>query len=545
MGAMKTMYESASRQEMQADRVAGLSIGERIYGFVENNELLILGIVLVAVAASSLLHSYHKRFWLDEIFTIIVSTQPDLHHFAAAMPSEGNPPLNAFLTRLAIKAFGTSQISVRLVPLFGFLTALIGVYIFVRREAGRVFGILAVLLVIFGPVWRYSYEARPYGILLGSFMVAFVGWQTATRIRDNNLDRSRLPSLFCLAFGILGCAFSHFMGLIDVGVPLLVGEAVRIYIRRRVDWAILVTGMCCLPSLLLIVPMMRHTRDAAISKSGVLVPPWTIHKIHFYFQYAGLSWPQVMDDRIVALAILVALVTWSPFAWKRFAATYISDNSVNGVRTYVLWACFAASLLIPITWLGMLYGRGWYYCRYGIAASLGVVLWFCLLFAKRRLRSSELVAVVILAVTVQYLLDFERGLRSITDLGGNEVINYHPSNLPIVVSSAFFYPSIWWYASAAEKPRVVFLTSADNSKEINAAGVLAEKPYFHAPILDFETFTGRTSHFLLVVDEGGAGIPELDLRKLLEINGFGVKMIDSKNHFMLFDVTKQEQPIKP
>jgi hypothetical protein len=373
-------------------------------------------------------------------------------------------------------------------------------------------------------------------------MVAFVSWQTATRIRDSDLDDSRLPSLFGLALGILACTFSHFIGLIEVGVPLLIGEAVRIYIRRRIDWPILVTGLCCLPSLLFILPMMRHTHDVVLVKSMNLTHPLTMHKIHLYFQSAALSWPQVMDDRIVAVAVLVALVTWSPFGRKR-SGPHVSGNSVNGVRTYVLWACFAASLLIPITWLGMFYGRGWFYCRYGIAAALGVVLWFCLLLSKRRLCSPELVAVVILAVAVQYSIDFERELRSSTDyLGGSELIMSHPSDLPVVVSSAFFYPAIWWYASPAEKPRVVFLASADNSSEINAAGVISEKSYFHAPILDFDSFTSRTSHFLLEVDDGGAGVPELDSRKLLESKGFGVKMIDSKDHFMLFDVTKREKP---
>ena len=274
----------------------GRSIADLIYGFIEKNEILVLGFLLILVVAFSLLRSHHKQFWYDEIFTIIVSTQPDLHHFAAAMPPEGNPPLNTFLTRLVIKALGVSQISVRLVPLFGFLTALVGVYIFVRREAGRVLGIMAITLILFGPVWEYSYEARPYGILMGAFMVALVSWQEATRIQDRGEHRSRSLALCCMALGILGCVFSHYIGLIEIGFPLIVGEAVRSYYRRRIDWPLVATGLCCFPSVLLIMPMMARTRNVVIANSTVLQPPITIHKIGTYLQFARISWPLVMDN---------------------------------------------------------------------------------------------------------------------------------------------------------------------------------------------------------------------------------------------------------
>ena len=552
---MKTAYQSVEEARIETGAVAGNTVAKRIYAFLERNELRVLGFVLLAITVSSLLCSYHKQLWLDEIFTIIVSSQPDLHHFFAAMPAEGNPPLNTFLTRLVIKAFGISQISVRLVPLAGFLTALTGVYIFVRREAGRVFGIVAVLLAIFGPAWRYSYEARPYGLLLGTFMLALVGWQAATQISDSHLERSRVPALFCMALGILGCAFSHYIGLIEIGVPLIVGEALRTYVRRRVDWPLVLTGLCCLPSLLVIVPMMRRTGNLIISKSFILHGRLTLHKIYFYFKYAGKSWSLVMDNRIIVFAIVIALVTWAPFA-RKWSRPYISD-AAGGVRTYVLWASFAASLLIPVTWLALFYGNGWYYCRYGIGAALGIVIWLCLILARRQIRSPELVAAIVIVVGAQYVARLAGELRpgpvdnglgdivSYLDLGGIELIKDHPSNLPVVISNAFHFPGIWWYASAAEKPRVVFLSSPDNATEINASGVRAEKLYFHAPILDFDSFISQTPHFLLEVDENSLGNPQLDSRKRLESDGFDVKMIDSKDHFTLFDVSRREPPSAP
>ena len=541
MGVNNTVYENVYEAETETGCIAAPSIAERIYAFIEKNEILVLGFVLFTVTFGSLLYSYHKQLWLDEIFTIIVSSQPDLHHFAAAMPAEGNPPLNTFLTRLVIKVFGISQITVRLVPLAGFLTAVTGVYIFVRREAGRGFGIFAVLLAVLGPVWQYSYEARPYGVLLAMFMVALVGWQTATHIQDSDLDRSRIPALFCMAVGILGCAFSHYIGLIEIGVPLLVGEAVRTYLRRRVDWPLVLTGLCCSSSLLLIVPMMKRTHDIVIARSTILQPPLTLHKVLDYFKYAVTSWPQVMDNRIVLFAIVVAFVTWSP-ARKRLSL-YASNKSAAPARTHVLWACFAASLLIPITWLAMFLGRGWYFCRYGIAAALGIVLWFCLLLARRKIRLPELVTVLLVIVAAQYLHEFEHEFRASPTTAASEageLIKDYPSDLPVVVTDSMAYPTLWWYASVAEKPRIVFL-GEPGSTDLLTAGLMSEKPYFHAPILDFDSFTNQTSHFLLEVYVGG---PQ-GICNLLKKEGFAMKMVASRDGAMLFDVTRPKTTVSP
>lgn len=536
MGAMKTISEHVSGQETQADRLAGRSIADLVYGFVEDNEFLLLGCFVVLVIAFSLLRSHHKLFWYDEIFTITVSTQPDLHHFFAAMPPEGNPPLNTLLTRLVIKALGVSEISVRLVPLFGFLTALTGVYVFVRRETGKVLGIFAVALVLLGPVWQYSFEARPYGLLMGAFMVALVSWQEATRIKDGDLQRSRILPLCGLALGILGCAFSHYLGLIEIGFPLLVGEAVRSYYRRRIDWPLVATGLCCLPSVLLIIPMMHRTRDAVISSSTVLQPPITIHKIFAYLQYAGISWSLVMDNKTIALVLLVSFVTWIPFA-NRSSLSRKAAGIDSSVRTYVLWACMAATLLIPVTWAAMAFAKGWYFCRYGIGSALGIVLWFCLILRKRQLRAPAFIVGVILVATLQYLRQFRHELHVHAEpTAANILVETEPSNLPIVISNALNYPTIWWYSPDAKKPRVVNLSRPIGSPmDLVSNTLMVEKAYFHAPLLNFETFTAQNSHFLLELEQGDV---LYDTRKILEAQGFVIKPLRAVGTDTLFDVDR-------
>lgn len=96
IGAMKTVHESVLIQDSQCESVTGRTLADRGYDFIEENEFAILGILLILVTVFSLLRSHHKLFWYDEIFTIIVASQPNFHSFLAAMPAEGNPPLIRF-----------------------------------------------------------------------------------------------------------------------------------------------------------------------------------------------------------------------------------------------------------------------------------------------------------------------------------------------------------------------------------------------------------------------------------------------------------------
>ena len=545
MRAAVSTEDSVEERSVSPRNSHGSSIADRLYGFIEGHEIAIFLCLLGYTLVFSLLRSHHKLFWYDEIFTIIVSSQPDLRHFVAAMPPEGNPPLNTFLTRLVIGAFGISQIAARLVPLFGFLFALAGVYLFVRREAGKVLGILAVVLTIAGPVWQYSYEARPYGILMGFFMLALLSWQEATRIGDEESNgSSRVLSLCGLALGIVGCAFSHYIGLIEIGAPLLVGEAVRSYQRRKIDWPLLLTGLCCLPSLLLIVPMMHRTRDVVLSNSHVLSGPLSLHQIHNYFTFASISWPLVMDGRIVVFVLVVALVTWVPSASQDFKLTsYQSGN--NQVRTYVLWACVVASLLIPITWLAMVFGKGWYFCRYGIGSALGVVLCLCLVLAKRNIRSSALVSGVIVICAVESLFGFEREVRAGTvpppalklATQGPADPSSETANLPIVLSDPLIYPTVWWYSPASVKPNVVYVEAEASKRDLASQTLMAVRSLFHGNLLEFESFTSQTPHFLMELDPNDEN-GQFDMRDDLKAHGFTVRPIHSWDGATLFDVSR-------
>jgi hypothetical protein len=84
-----------SPDRLEADRIdEARSLGDIVFAFLARYEIAVLLLLLILTAAFAVLRSYHKYMWYDEIFTVIVATQPTMHRFVEAMPPVGNPPLN-------------------------------------------------------------------------------------------------------------------------------------------------------------------------------------------------------------------------------------------------------------------------------------------------------------------------------------------------------------------------------------------------------------------------------------------------------------------
>ena len=91
---------------MEQAKSESRSVGDFIFDLLARYEIVFLALLLVFVFLYAAVSSFHKRLWYDELFTVIVATQPTLHKFALAMPAEGNPPINTLLTRFLFTSSG-------------------------------------------------------------------------------------------------------------------------------------------------------------------------------------------------------------------------------------------------------------------------------------------------------------------------------------------------------------------------------------------------------------------------------------------------------
>src|SRR5271170_431711 len=108
--------------------------------------------------------------------------------------------------------FGATTFALRLPALVGYLVMQFCLYFFVRNLAGRRAGLLAMAIPALTWTMYYSAEGRPYGVLLGSYAMAALCWQMASRRGDEGLPR-RWP-LVGLAVALIVTLNVHFYGIL-------------------------------------------------------------------------------------------------------------------------------------------------------------------------------------------------------------------------------------------------------------------------------------------------------------------------------------------
>lgn len=123
-----------------------------------------------ALLAACLLVSARKYFWLDELFTHALATDPSLRHMLGALArgADGAPPLYPVLAWLWARAFGAGETSLRLLTALLFCAALGVTWRTLHREyGGRAAAVGTLVTFTASPLLlRQVAEARFYGLLM-------------------------------------------------------------------------------------------------------------------------------------------------------------------------------------------------------------------------------------------------------------------------------------------------------------------------------------------------------------------------------------------
>ncbi len=317
----------------------------------------------------------HRPLWFDELSTYYIAQQPTVARMLEAIRTiDLNPPLNYFLTRWAISAFGASPWVARLPGLLAFWVGSYAIFALLRRRSSALIAALGVLLFFSNPFFPYASEARPYGLLLGLSALLLAGWDEAV-----NGNRVLGSTVVFLAATLL--LLSHIFGALTLGA-VWIGECVRSLRRRRVD-GLLVAAMF-LPLLATFTwrPMF-HTIQ------GVTFPPEsqaTWGKL--YFLYYGVFRWMIRPLLVLVIVIFVA----------RSRERGSEETETPGLPT-ILTLLF----LIPVG-LVLLFMRthGAFYDRYAMAMVLPVVLVAPLLLwrATAASHSASLSAVLLVALSL-------------------------------------------------------------------------------------------------------------------------------------------------
>jgi hypothetical protein len=322
--------------------------------------------VLVLLAAGALGRAAARPLWHDELFTLYIAQQGSVQAVWNALGAgvDLNPPLYHVLAHWAVALLGPTALAVRLPAVLGFVAASFSLWFVARAYVPPPLALLAALVPSLTGAYIYAYEARPYGLVLGTAGVAWAAWEARERT-----DWRGVAPWVCAA--ALACAiYTHYFGVL-VLLPLAAGELVRAASRRRVDWTMCIAIAVAAASTAALLPLMRSARSFAPTfwsrpAIGDLVEAYTLLLAPFALimltgavmaTLAGGAWTWWRRTPPASRAprrwdLPLANTTTALMFMTIPIAGYLLAVSITGAfhERYVLPVTLGFSLLVPVWW---------------------------------------------------------------------------------------------------------------------------------------------------------------------------------------------------
>jgi hypothetical protein len=421
-------------------------LGDRVEAGLRRANFWVLAAFSVAYFAGVFLLACRKPVWYDEFFTIHLSRLPHLTDLWSAL-AEGtdlNPPLGFLATRLCQAVLGDSAWAARLPAAAGFWVLCLCLYRFVARRGSLLFAWVALLLPLTTVIAPFAYEARPYGLVLGFCGLSLVCWQAATE------GKWRGPALVGLALALAAALWSHYYAVLLL-VPLALGEGVRTWDRRRVDWPVWIALGAAALSLGLLWPLVAVART--------FIGGFWAHPHWAAVQYA--YWLLLLPIQTPLLLLLLALV---------FYPERVRQAGAGGPARHEMAAALGLAIL-PL--LGVLLGKGLtgvYTFRYVMPMVAGVSLVTAFVASRRSggcpLLGSALVVCLLVVAWVQGRREYDRLTVEANRIAAT--CDYlgagNSSGLPVAVAGPLPFLELVQHASADLAPRLVYLSDPSASR---------------------------------------------------------------------------------
>jgi hypothetical protein len=508
------------------------ALGGRIALWINRREVWLVSAIVIGFVCFQSVAAL-SRLWFDEMITFYLARLPSIGEmFRVMAPADGSPPLYHLLARVSMRVLGDTEFAVRLPSMLAFAGALLAIFFFIRRRRGAVFALFGMLALATSEIAFYGHEARPYALMLGFTGLAMVSWQAA-----GEESGWRIFPLAGVAAGVAGAVASHHLGVLNVGVPLLSGEAVRLVERRRLDFPMYAAGAAGLATMLFTAPFARESQRLMLR----------------YLQHSADFWarPRLLSNRsygnLVNLWLPVAFLL---FLWLTKSAFPSGDDADTppgvdkGVPAHEAVAVVALTLLVPImiavTWAT----TGYYQGRYAIGAAMGsaILMGIAVPIAGRsRVHSTSAAALCVALLLVVFagsgtasamerfamFPNGNRGTGTLLDsLNGSE---------PIVVAGALNYLPMWWYASPPLRARLHYLADLPYATRqpdfLPELSLVAGQPFIPSPVDDYRQFLSSHTRFLLYCT--GASGREWTRERLLS-ERWGLRVLGAREGEMVF-----------
>jgi hypothetical protein len=460
--------------------------------------LLLMAVSCVYFAATSVL-ALRKPMWNDEMFTYFIAQAPTLSGVWSALltGADQNPVPFYMVTRWSLAVFGVSEWALRLPEMIGVWGAAICLFHVVAHRNPSMYGFVAMIFLFVTGANFYSYEARPYGLVLAFAAASWFCWQAAA---ERPIRWWPLLGLF----GSLAAALCfHYYALL-VFVPLAIAELVRSYDRRRVDWPIWLAMGGALSPLLAFLPLINKARTYA---NGFWAnPSWRSIPEAYSVLLMPAPLMVVLVFMVAGIVTLVQVQRGDPRAAGKASA--IPGHEVAAALSYVSLPVIGVALAMAAT--------GAFVSRYALPAVLGVSVLVAWTSARLLHGRALLGAIVLLLSCVGLVMTWGRSLPITPEITLGPVYtlvrSQAESDLPVVVSDPHNFMMLAHYAPHDLSSRFVYL--ADPARSLRHLGhntmdrgILDLKPWFRLNIQDAEGYEREHARFLLYVHAGYLGGP--------------------------------------
>jgi hypothetical protein len=482
---------------------------------LEKNKLLLLGTFTIMYLVVTYILSKHKPLWNDELYTYYIARLPKMNDVWGALMSGGEqlPPFFYVVTRISTSLFGLNTFGLWMPSIIGFWLMCVCLFVFIARRTSNYYALVAAIFPLVTFAYYYSYEARPYGLVLGFSSLALLCWQSIT------MNRLRLLSIICLAASLAGALSSHYYGIFAI-FPLALGETARTILRRRIDGPVWMAFCIATIPLVQLLPLIQQARSYSTA---------------FWAKAAWMNIPGFYNNLLFLSTIPFLLLLFISWAYQATSQDKeLNVRLASNINPPIFEAVAAFGFIItPV--ICVIAGKlitGAFTERYAIIAVIGfsILVTFC---ATKLNDNSILVSFWIVIAFVMWFgfLAFTNSWAA-SQPGPQTKIQLLKrkgvGNLPIVAADPHTFVELAYYAPEFA-PRVIYLADPAISlirlqtNSIEQGMVDLIKPWFHLNVIDYKSYIATRQAFLLCGDPGLYSwiIPQLyDDGMQMDLKGF-------------------------
>ncbi len=468
-----------------------------------------------------------KPLWFDELSTLLVARLGSVSEIMHALGSgvDAQPPLLFILSHWTLQIGGNELICGRIPGMIGFLLMCVCLFLFAARRGPTLLAILVMVVPLTTGLFYYATEARPYGLVLGFAALALLAWSSLPAS-----GHRRLFNLFLLWCALSMAMFSHYYTVL-LPIMLLTGEAVRMWLRRRIDWGSMIAIGASYVSFLCERPIIA-AQTARLGVHWAKPSLWTA--IEFY--NTALT-PLLLPALLVIVAVAL-------YEWNSTGNPAIQSPSVPLDELVVIFMFF---LLPFMAYMVGVFVTGSYTGRYSISVLIGIALlfWWLIQRSFRPGSGSSLIALICMFAVLG--VDEYRYVRRAFRTDWSTLLKddfpfSFDGNLPIVVHDARDFLPMLHYAPPQLARRLVYLADPKLSLQYSGSVGLDVTlqdlvPWVPMQVLDFRQFEADHRRFLLFWGKPEeSALVGWQFRKLRE-DGARLSVVEEHSQRVLFEVS--------